>query len=447
MALTFHSTDGVMTWGRVARRTQSVAHPRHVEDLRALAGEDDGPRLALGLRRSYGDTALYSAGRLVDMTALDHFLAFDAQTGVVRAEAGLSLDALLKAMVPRGWFVPVTPGTRQVTMGGAVANDVHGKNHHRAGTFGRHVLAFTLLRSDRGVVEVTAEAEPELYAATIGGLGLTGVILDVTLRLAPIPSSQLYAETLPMARLADFFAYDAASAEGFEHTVAWVDCTASGRNLGRGYYSRANWAPGGPFAPHTPPRLSLPVQTPGFLINRLSLTAFNSLYRWRSLSSPRVQRLPYASVFHPLDGIAGWNKAYGKAGFYQYQCVVPRAGAQASLAEMLALIARSGQGSALVVLKAFGDIASPGLLSFPRPGYTLALDFRNQGQPTLGLMGQLDAIVRQAGGALYPAKDGRMSRAMFEMGYPGWERALRSRDPTCGSDFLARMHADAMGAL
>lgn len=439
MTLTFVDTPDVMTWGRVQRGPQRVAHPRFVGDLAELARADTGPRLAVGLRRSYGDTALFSAGRLVDMTGLNHAIAFDPGTGLVRAEAGLSLDALLRIMVPRGWFVPVTPGTRQVTLGGALANDVHGKNHHRAGTFGRHVTAFTLLRSDRGVVAVTPQTEPELHAATVGGLGLTGVILDVTLQLKRIASSELVVETLPMGRLADFFALDAESSEGFEHTVAWVDCTRGGDKAGLGFYSRANWAGDGPLTVHQPPRLTIPVETPGFLMNPLSLGVFNRLYRFRQLSGPRVGRQPYSAVFHPLDGIGGWNKLYGRSGFFQYQCVTPRRDAEPALAEMLRLIAKSGQGSALVVLKAFGDLASPGLLSFPRPGYTLALDFQNQGARTLDLLGRLDQVVRGVGGALYPAKDGRMSRAMFELGYPRLAEWLKARDPACGSDFLTRM--------
>ncbi len=440
VTLRFVETGDHLTWGRVERRVQRVARPWFAQDLADL---DGGPRLAVGLRRSYGDSALFSSGRLLDMTGLDHAIAFDRRTGLFTAEAGLSIDALLRIVVPHGWFVPVTPGTRQVTLGGALANDVHGKNHHRAGTFGRHVRAFTLLRSDRGEVLVTPQSEPELFAATIGGLGLTGIVRELTLQLSPIGSSQLDVETLPMGRLSDFFALDADSADRFEHTVAWVDCTRGGDRLGLGFYARANWAAEGPLQAHGPPRLTVPMQTPGFLINRLSLTAFNRLYRARQLAGPRRRGQPYSAVFHPLDGIAGWNRLYGGAGFYQHQSVVPRADADAALTEMLRIIARSGEGSALVVLKAFGDLESPGLLSFPRPGYTLALDFRNKGPATLALMDRLDAVVRAAGGALYPAKDGRMSPAMFRFGYPQLDRFLKSRDPACGSDFLTRMETAA----
>lgn len=439
MSLTFSPTRNVLSWGRVSRTEQRLASPRFRSDLSSLAGKDQDPRLAIGLRRSYGDTALFQGGRLVDMRRLDRFIALDPVTGLLRAEAGLSLGALLTICVPQGWFVPVTPGTRQVTLGGAVANDVHGKNHHVMGTFGRHVLAFTLLRSDRGLVEVTPENEPELFAATIGGLGLTGVILDVTLQLTPIVSAHLDAESLPLGRLADFYALDGESTLGFEHTVAWVDCTRQGDRVGMGVYTRANWAKEGGLIPHQMGQIPFPLETPGWVINRLSLGAFNRFYRAVQLARTSKARAHYAKIFYPLDAIGDWNRVYGRRGFYQYQCVLPKGESELAIGEILRHVARSGEGSALVVLKAFGEARSPGLMSFPRPGHTLALDFRNRGSLTLALMASLDAIVRQAGGALYPAKDGRMSRDMLDLGYPQFQRLLASRDPACGSDFLARM--------
>lgn len=438
MTLDFQSNEA-LSWGRITRNTQRVAKPRFVSDLLALAGADDGPRLAVGLRRSYGDSCLFGAGRLVDMSGLDRFIAFDPTTGLMRAEAGVSLDALLRVSVPHGWFAPVTPGTRRVTLAGAIANDVHGKNHHRAGSFGRHVRAFSLLRSDRGAVEVTPEAEPELFAATIGGLGLTGVIEEVTLQLTPIRSSELDTQNLPIGTLADYFALDAESAENFEHTVAWIDCTRAGDRLGLGVYSRANWAADGPLTPHRAPRISVPSVAPGLPFNRLTLSVFNRLYRARQLAAPRARRLPYGAVFHPLDAIGDWNTLYGRSGFYQHQSVAPRATAEDAVKEMLRAVAASGQGSPLFVLKSFGELRSPGLLSFPRPGHTLAMDFPNQGESTLTLMRRLDAITREAGGALYPAKDQLMTREMFDSGYPRFQEFLALRDPACGSDFLARV--------
>jgi FAD/FMN-containing dehydrogenase len=437
--ITFHDRTGPVSFGRILRTTQSVSEPRFESDVAAWGLVDKDPRLAVGLRRSYGDTCAFSEGRLIDMAGLDRFIAFDAESGVLKAQAGLSLNDLLRVCAPRGWFAPVTPGTRYVTLGGAIANDVHGKNHTRGGTFGRHVLAFTLLRSDRGVIEVTVASEPALFAATVGGLGLTGVILDVTVQLAPIPSTFLDSEIFPLGGLEDFFAINAPSLASHEQTVAWLDCTKRGDKVGMGVYTRANWATAGGFAPHQERVRNVPFEAPGFLLNRLSLSAFNVAYRMAQLSKPRRQAVHYGSWFYPLDALSGWNKLYGPAGFYQYQCVVPHPSGPDALREMLQIIGRSGEGSALVVLKTFGDLASPGMMSFPRPGYTLALDFRNRGAETLSLLRQLDGLIREAGGALYPAKDGRLPRAMLDIGYPGFERFLKLRDPACGSDFLRRM--------
>lgn len=437
--LTFRTQTGATSWGRVSRAPQQMAAPSFTSDLVAWAAQDRGPRLAVGLRRSYGDTCAFTGGRLIATPGLDRFIGFDATTGLVTAEAGLSLGELLKVCAPRGWFVPVTPGTRRVTLGGAVANDVHGKNHTRAGSFGRHVRAFTLLRSDRGVFQVTPSSEPELFAATIGGLGLTGIILDVTLQLQPIASAFLDSEILPMGSLRDFFALNAESLDGFEQTVAWIDCTQRGARAGLGVYTRASWATDGRLEAHVDRARTVPFEAPGFVLNPVSLAAFNAAYRARQLMKPRRSLVHYGSWFYPLDALEQWNRLYGPAGFYQYQCVVPPGPGPDALAEMLDIIGRSGDGSALVVLKTFGDLPSPGVMSFPRPGYTLALDFRNRGRPTLELLSRLDAVVRAAGGALYPAKDGRLPRPMLDLGYPAFERLLRARDPACGSDFLARM--------
>ena len=442
MTLAFHGETGVTSWGRVIRRPQTVARPPFASDLLAWAGTDKGPRLAVGLGRSYGDTGLYSDGRMIMAQGLDRLISFDPVSGLLRAQAGLSLAELLKVVVPRGWFVPVTPGTRRVTLGGAVANDVHGKNHTRAGTFGRHVRALTLLRSDRGVVEIGPDRESDLFAATVGGLGLTGIILDITLQLTPIASANLDVETFPLGNLDDFFALNADSLEKCEQAVAWIDCTQRGAKVGLGVYTRANWASDGDLRPHGDKVRAIPIEAPGFAINPLSLALFNTAYRTAQLLKPRRGKAHYAGFFHPLDALEDWNKLYGPTGFYQYQCVVPARDGQAAMQELLSIIGRSGDGSALVVLKTFGDLASPGMMSFPRPGYTLALDFRNRGEPTLRLLAALDAVVRAAGGALYPAKDGRLPRAMLDQGFPRFDRFLGFRDPACGSDFLTRMERD-----
>ena len=437
--LTFHPRTDITSWGRVVRRPQLVASPSISRDVKAWAHGDAGARLAIGLRRSYGDTCLYTEGRLIEMTALDRIIQFDVASGLLKAQAGLSLDELLQVVVPQGWFVPVTPGTRFVTLGGAVANDVHGKNHSQKGTFGRHVRAVTLLRSDHGIAEVSPGSAQDLFSATVGGMGLTGVILDVTLQLEQIRSSALDTEIIPLNGLDDFFAVNDASIRNWEHTVAWIDCTRRGARRGMGVYTRAAWREQGDLTPHSSRMKRMPFELPGALINSVSLAAFNRLYRMAQLWKPRRSALHYASFFYPLDAIAEWNKAYGANGFYQYQCVVPAVTAQQSLREILDVIARSGEGSALAVLKTFGRQESPGMMSFPRPGYTLALDFHNRGDVTLNLLARLDTIIGAAGGALYPAKDGRMPRALFESSFPRLGQFLVHRDPACGSDFLSRI--------
>ena len=420
------------------RARHAVARPQWRDELPALIAEGvAGSRklLAAGLRRSYGGSGLNPEGAVIDMTGLDRAIAFDTQTRRLRAEAGMSFDAALRLLVPRGFFLPVTPGTRFVTLGGAVANDVHGKNHHHAGTFGRWVRRLGLLRSDGSGVELGPDDSSGLFAATIGGLGLTGVINWVELEAIPIASAMMDVEIIPFGALDEFFSLTAESDAAFDYTVAWIDCLAAGGALGRGVFSRGRHAQSGPLA--TKPRTgrSLPFDLPGFALNRLSVKGFNALYYGNARRKAGRTTIPYEPFFYPLDAIANWNRMYGKRGFYQYQSVVPADAARDATREMLVAIAASGAGSFLAVLKTFGDIPSPGMLSFPRAGVTLALDFANRGAATLALMGRLDAIVLEAGGRLYPAKDGRIPAAVFRAGYPNWDEFARHVDPGFSSHF------------
>ena len=435
-----------LAWGRAHRFTHDVLQPRDADEALAALRSAARPVLPYGQGRSYGDSCLNDRGILLDTGHLDRFIGFDPAAGLLQAQAGVTLAEVLAYVCrpdPDGsaWFPAVTPGTRRVSLGGAVANDVHGKNHHRFGCFGSHVPAFTLLRRDGRVRRCSQRDEPELFAATIGGLGLTGLILDVTMQLRRVPGLMLVAEDIQFGGLDEFYALAAESEAGWEYTVAWIDCLASGGALGRGIYSRANHVAGpvGPVAPLAT-SCSLPVSPPVSPLNRLSLRLFNNLY-WRKLGWRRQVRrvMPYAGSLYPLDAIGGWNRLYGPRGFYQYQCVLPPATARDGIAELLAAIARSGQGSFLAVLKTLGERRSPGLLSFPMPGTTLALDFPNRGPSTLDLLDRLDAITLAAGGRLYPAKDGRMSAAAFAAGYPSLERFRRSVDPGFSSSFWRRM--------
>lgn len=437
----YHERRDILSWGRIDRQPQSVASPRFVEDLPGLLrNRPEGSLLAVGRCRSYGDSIRNSLGSLILTPRLDRFLSFDATTGVLRAEAGCTLNDIMLRLVPKGWFVPVTPGTRFVTLGGAVANDVHGKNHHRAGTFGRHVQRFSLLRSD-GTRHVLSPGDGNgLFEATIGGLGLTGIIEWVELKLQKIASSDLDVEIVPFANLQDFWNLAGESADSHEHTVAWIDCSGRGTSLGRGVFSRANWCQDGPLKPHgTKVRLGMPVEAPSFTLNRMTVAAFNKVYYRAQARKAGNSRQHYAQVFHPLDGIAEWNRLYGRRGFWQYQCVLPPGTMKGATASLLDEISKSGEGSFLSVLKTFGDVPSPGMLSFPMEGSTLALDFPNRGQATLALLARLDEIVSQAGGRLYAAKDGRLPKDLWISGYQRLPQFAGHVDPGLNSDFWRRV--------
>ncbi|MGD2131246.1 MAG: FAD-binding oxidoreductase [Maricaulaceae bacterium] len=439
MSVTAQPDDAFNAWGRVARPHHVRVAPRFRDELPEAIAEalrEGRTALPVGFGRSYGRSCLNDGGALIDMSRLDHVLAFDKTTGVIRVEAGASLAAILELIVPHGWFLPTTPGTSQVSVGGAIANDVHGKNHHAAGSFGCAVRRMELLRTDGTRLELSLDENPELFAATIGGLGLTGVIAWAEFQLAPIKSAFLEQEAIEFANVNRFFDLAEESAVEWEVTAAWVDCLATGGELGRGVFFRANWLDDGDLDPKSlDQKISVPIGAPGWALNPMTLKAFNGVYRWLAARSEGPERTHYRPVFYPLDAVGGWNKLYGGRGFYQHQSVVPPEHARAAVAEMLAIIAKAKEGSFLAVLKTFGDKASPGLLSFPMEGATLALDFPNRGQRTLDLLARLDAVVAEAGGRLYPAKDGRMSAEMFKTGYPAWETFAAHIDPGLCSDF------------
>ncbi len=430
------------SWGRTTHAAHTTVSLTWADAMAPALAHAVAPVLPFGLGRSYGDSCLNADGTLLLTESLDHLLAFDPHTGVLRCEAGASFAALLDFCVPHGWFLPVTPGTQFVTVGGAIANDVHGKNHHRAGTFGCHVRAFELLRSDGTCIQCSPTESPEWFCATIGGLGLTGVITWAEIQLKPIVSPHIDVETIRFNHLNEFFALAETADRDFEYTVAWVDSLARGAQLGRGHFMRGNHATTpalGKISTHPPQRgLRVPFNAPDFLLNRWSIRAFNSAYFHRQRVRVQKKSVHYAPFFYPLDVVQDWNRLYGRRGFFQYQCVVPLH-ATAALTEIFERVAQSGQGSFLSVLKKFGDIASPGLLSFPQPGYTLAMDFGNGGDATRALLRTLDAVVLQAGGRLYPAKDATMSAAMFQAGYPQWREFARFVDPKFSSSFWRRV--------
>jgi len=386
---------------------------------------------AILLQASIG-AAGAAGGTLLALRGLDRFIAFDADTGVLACEAGTLLADILDLAVPRGWFLPVTPGTRHVTVGGAIANDVHGKNHHAAGSFGAHVLSFELLRSDGSRRRCSPTENADWFAATVGGLGLTGVVTQAELQLRRIAGNAVAVRNARFTGLDEFFALNAEAEKKHEYAVAWIDCLAK---TPRGVLMGGDHADADVPEPRGEKRV--PLTPPCSLINNASLRAFNAAYYGKPW--PTAETVHYRPYFYPLDAIGHWNRIYGPRGFYQYQSAVPPAAAGEATAEMLAAIAASGQGSFLAVLKNFGERPSPGLLSFPMAGTTLALDFPNRGAPTLKLFERLDAIVRAAGGRLYPAKDARMPAAMFRAGYPRLGEFTPFVDPKFSSGFWRRV--------
>ena len=434
------------SWGRFPPHHQEAVRYGWRSDDLPVSGGPGKTYLPFGNGRSYGDVCLNTGGILIETRGLNRFIGFDPEAGILRCESGVLLSEILEFAVPRGWFLPVTPGTQHVTIGGAIANDVHGKNHHRLGTFGRHVPQFELLRSDGSRLACSSGENAEWYRATIGGLGLTGMITWAEIRLKPVRSTLIDQEVIRFQNLDGFFSLAEESDEQFEYTVAWVDCLAKGPSLGRGLFIRGNHAE--EEKGHTPAkragRLSVPFTPPVSLVNRLSLRLFNSFYFRKPLPRERPQKVPFGPFFYPLDGIRDWNRMYGPRGFLQFQCVLPPGPSRAAMEEILGRISSAGKGSFLAVLKRFGDITSPGLLSFPRPGITLALDFPNDGIRTLELLDSLDEITRASGGAVNPSKDARMAAGSFQAFFPRWGELKPFIDPAFSSSFWRRVTPDPL---
>ena len=428
----------ISSWGNLIRASHALYRLRSRHDEFPQVPKSSTV-LPFGNGRSYGDSCLNVGGALLQTRSLDRFISFNRDTGVLACEAGVLLADILRVVVPAGWFLPVLPGTCQITIGGAVANDVHGKNHHRAGTFGLHVRRLELLRSDGGRVICSATELPDWFGATIGGLGLTGLITWVEVQLKRISGPWMDVESIRFRNLQEFFALSAESEQCCEYTVAWIDCLSRGKQLGRGILQRADHARDDTPGLRERARLAVPFPLPVSLINGLSLRVFNTLYYHGQLLGRKRTREHFQPFFFPLDGIRHWNRLYGPSGFYQYQCVVPTSAAHETTAQLLDTIAGSGLGSFLAVLKGFGPLTSPGMLSFPREGVTLALDFPNKGLAVERLFEALDRIVSAAGGRLYPAKDARMPGGLFRTGFPNWQAFARFIDPACSSSFWRRV--------
>lgn len=426
----------VSSWGRLSHWDHEVRSLHSRSQIRNQI-KSDHQGLAYGMGRSYGDVCLNPKGLLWHTVGLDRFISFDMTTGRLVCEAGVLLRDIQRVFIPQGWILPVTPGTQMVTVGGAIANDVHGKNHHFAGSFGNHLHRLTIARTDGTGIECGPTLLPEWFSATVGGIGLTGVIVEVELQLVPVVSPWLNSETLPFEGLSEFFRLAHASEADWQYTVSWIDCLAKGQV--RGLFMRAN---PGEQDENTPPKnraLTLPFVPPVSLVNPFSLKLFNQFYFNSKKNQTGLKKVYYEPFFYPLDHVRHWNRMYGRKGFFQYQTVIPPETGIDAIQAMLDEIARSNEGSFLSVLKTFGTKQSVGMLSFPKPGVTLALDFPNKNTQTQKLFERLDAIVREAGGRNYLAKDARMPKALFEMGYPRLQEFLRYKDPGISSAMSRRL--------
>ncbi len=436
MPSTTSSRTATLTgWGRIAPSTATLAEPctaQAVAELLRDAGS--GNVIPRGLGRSYNNAAQSDGGTVLSTARLNRILSLDPASGVVTAEAGVSLEDLMVAGLPHGWFVPVSPGTRQVTIGGAIAADVHGKNHHVAGSFASHVLSFTIVTPDGSLKTVTPAEEPALFWATAGGMGLTGRITQATIVLKRVETSRVKVDTVRTAGIDETMAILAEHDKKYGYTVAWSDSTARGSGLGRSIITSGDFAAPQdlrgadreqPFAFSPRARLGMPDLFPPGLLNRYSITLFDELYFRKAPKLREGEIQTIGQFFHPLDGIRNWNRVYGPRGFRQYQYVIPF-GAEEAVRRSFELVSAAHAPSFVTVLKRFGA-GDPGLLSFPAPGWTLALDFPAATPGLESLCDALDRLVVDNGGRVYLAKDSRVSRAMFEQMYPRLEefRELR----------------------
>jgi decaprenylphospho-beta-D-ribofuranose 2-oxidase len=421
-------TTSLAGWGRFPVERCHLFRPESCRELGAiLASGAQQSYLSRGLGRSYGDAALNREGGVISHMRLNRFLAFDAATGILECEAGASFAEILEYFLPRGFFLPVTPGTKFVTVGGAIAADVHGKNHHRDGTLANFVKDFQLLAPGGQMLTCSPASHADLFWATFGGMGLTGVILSARLQLRRVESAYVLVDYQKARNFEEALAVMGESDQQYQYSVAWIDCLATGKSLGRAVLMRGNHAAAtqlpqrlrNPLAAPAPRRWNVPFNLPALALNSLSVGAFNAFYyAWHGNAAQRL--VDYEKFFYPLDAILNWNRLYGKRGFVQYQFALPPETGRAGLAAILERLARSRRSSFLGVLKCFGD-ANPGLLSFPTRGYTLALDLPAS-RGLVPFLQELDQLVLRHGGRVYLAKDAVLNAATFAAMYPGLER-------------------------
>lgn len=426
------------SWGRYPSGTKAAVYLNwRQENLPAQKNI-----LPVGSGKSYGDACLNEGGQVISTKYLNHFIAFDATKGIITCEAGVTLAQVLQLAVPHGWFLLVTPGIKYITVGGAISNDVHGKNHHRAGNFAHHLLQFELLRSSGQRLICSPTENKELFQATIGGIGLTGLITWAQFSLKPISSVFIEAQQIVTKNFSECLSVMSESKETYEYVIASLDSSASGKSMGSGAVLRGNHSTQKDVTGSetvSAPLFSLPSPLPISAVNRFTTGIFNKLYYHKQLTKQKNWRVHYNPFFYPQDILGNWNYLYGPKGFLQYQCQLPNEGALGTLEEIFHTMQKNGFASPLTTLKILGEKKSLGLLSFPKPGYTLALDFPNTGKNLLDMFEKLDIIVQKNHGRLYLAKDARMSSDFFKNSYPNWQEFSRHIDPAFSSSMWRRL--------
>ncbi len=436
----------VSGWGRYPEIDAESLKPRNTVQLSEFMRTHQNATgnvfqgICRGMGRSYGDSAL--APLLIHTAHLDNFIGFDAANGVLHCNSGVSLGCILDNFAHRGWFLPVLPGTRHVTVGGAIASDVHGKNHHHDGCFSQYVLSFRLLTAHGKVLQCSATENSEAFYSTCGGMGLTGIVLDVHLQLRQIGSAFIQQRAIKTSNLRECFDQLAAN-EDVRYSVAWLDCMARGDQMGRSVIFLGEHCDEGGFESHRKISLNVPFNSPAFLLNRHTMKLFNQFYYQFSSRTAAPTTQHFESFFFPLDSISNWNRLYGRRGFLQYQFVLPNETAYTGMHEILSRITTAGKGSFLSVLKKLGA-ANENLLSFPIAGYTLALDFKFQ-PDLLPLLDTLDSIVLHHGGRLYLSKDARMTATTFKRSYPQWQQFVEVRNKLGASGVFRSLQSVRLG--
>lgn len=407
--------DMIAGWGGFPRTFAELFSPYDPEAISRTVEvhQDLIPR---GLGRSYGDSSL--SAKVIELRYLNKFISFDQSNGILCCQAGVSFGEIQNLFIPRGWCLPVTPGTQFITVGGAISSDVHGKNHHQVGTFCKFLISIDVLLGNGEIVSTSIERNPELFRAVCGGMGLVGVIISASFRLMPISSSFINQTIIKSPNLEAILAAFQEN-QSAAYSVAWIDCLASGKQLGRSILMLGEHAQMGGFKYERNNLLRVPFNMPSGILNRFSVGVFNSIYYHKIKNEPFTKLVSFNNFFYPLDGVQSWNRIYGKSGFMQYQFVIPFEAGAYALKRIMKEISDSGKGSFLAVLKAFGSENS-NYLSFPKPGFTLALDF-NVAADVFKLLSKLDDIVMDCGGRIYLTKDARMSEVFFKKSYPNWE--------------------------